>query len=189
MKFVNIPGQNLSETGHEVAGRKTGNLPSFSSHQCITTFDRCGSLDQRGRDGKGKDCLTSRNSLSSWGGYRGGCGPGARDGEDLLRRTPNLPRRRVLLLRDVETGGARDNTKAMDGSVGSGERIFTFFFLFRGIYKTAGGRTQKGAVRVGKGDGRCGRPRRCSFLVVAPYMYYGRPSYSSRFMMLLRRFG
>ena len=130
-----------------MAGRKTGNLPSFSSHQCITTFDRCDSLDQRGRDGKGKDCLTSRNSLSSWGGYRGGCGPGARDGEDLLRRTPNLPRERVLLLRDVETGGARDNTKAMDGSVGSGERIFTFFFLFRGIYKTAGGRTQRGAVR------------------------------------------
>lgn len=87
------------------------------------TFDRYNSLDQDRRDGKSKNSLTFRNSLSSWGGYRGGCGPDARDGEDLLRRTPNLPRRRVLLPRVLIAGCTRDKTKVIDGSVGSGERI------------------------------------------------------------------
>jgi hypothetical protein len=64
--------------------------------------------------------FTFRNSLSSWGGYRGGCG--VTDGEDLVRRTPNLPRR--LLLRDVlVVCCAWERTKVIDGSVGSGERI------------------------------------------------------------------
>jgi hypothetical protein len=44
------------------------------------------------------------------------------DGEDLVRRTLNLPRR--LLLRGVlAAGGAWERTKAMDGSVGSTGRI------------------------------------------------------------------
>jgi hypothetical protein len=44
------------------------------------------------------------------------------DGEDLLRRTPNLPRR--LLSRGVLAGCcAWERTKAMDGSVGSAECI------------------------------------------------------------------
>jgi hypothetical protein len=64
--------------------------------------------------------FTFRNSLSSCGGYRGGCD--AMDDEDLARRTPNLLLR--LLPRDVlATCWAWERTKVIDGSVGSGERI------------------------------------------------------------------
>jgi hypothetical protein len=70
--------------------------------------------------GKGKR-FTVRKSLSSRGGYRGGCG--AREGEDLERRTPNrfhrLPPPRGA------PGCAWERTKVMDGSVGSSERIFS----------------------------------------------------------------
>jgi hypothetical protein len=97
-----------------------------------------------------RNSLTCRNSLSSWGGYRGGCGPGTKDGGDLLRRTPSLPRLRVLLPRAVVAGRAWDRTKVMDGSVGSGERILLLSFLYRDLYKTAGGRTERGAVEWGK---------------------------------------
>jgi hypothetical protein len=78
-----------------------------------------------------RDSFTSRKSLLSWGGYRGGCGPlGApKDGEDLVRRTPNLPRRRVLP-RVVNTGCACDRTEVMEGSVGSGKRIFSHTLSF-----------------------------------------------------------
>lgn len=93
--------------------------------------------------GKEKGILTFRNSLSSWGGYRGGCGPGAKDGEDLLRRTPNLPRLRVLLPRAVMAGCAWDRTKVMDGNVGSGTRIFFFSCLYRDLYKTVGRRIER----------------------------------------------
>jgi hypothetical protein len=63
--------------------------------------------------------FTVRKSLSSRGGYRGGCG--ATEGEDFVRRTPSFPHR--LLLR-AAAGCAWERTKVMDGSIGSGERIF-----------------------------------------------------------------
>ena len=66
-----------------------------------------------------KENLTVRKSLSSRGGYRGGCG--AREGEDVERRTPNLFHR-LLLLRGAG-GCAWERTKVMDGSVESDERI------------------------------------------------------------------
>jgi hypothetical protein len=77
-----------------------------------------------------RDSLTSRKSLLSWGGYRGGCGPSGapNDGEDLLRRTPSLPPRRVPP-RVVKAGRACDRTKVMEGGVGSGKRIFSLSFL------------------------------------------------------------
>ena len=62
--------------------------------------------------------FTVRKSLSSRGGYRGGCG--AKEGDDLERRTPSFFHR--LLLRG-DAGCAWERTKVMDGSVGSGERI------------------------------------------------------------------
>jgi hypothetical protein len=106
---------------HEVASWKTGNLPSFSRQQLIDAIFRSareeGTVIER-------DSLTSKKSLLSWGGYRGGCGPSGapKGGEDLVRRTPNLPRRRMLP-RVVKAGCAR--TEVMEGSVGSGERIFS----------------------------------------------------------------
>ena len=113
---------------HEVASWKTGNLPSSSRQQLIDEILRSapegGTVIER-------ESLTSRKSLSSWGGYRGGCGPSGapRDGEDLLRRTPNLPRRRMLP-RVVKAGCACDRMKVMEGSVGSGERIFSLSLSF-----------------------------------------------------------
>ena len=77
---------------------------------------------QNREGGVGCDAMrfTLRNSLSSRGGFRGGCG--GVDGEDLVRRMPNLPRR--LLLRGVLAAVcAWERTKAMDESVGSGGRI------------------------------------------------------------------
>jgi hypothetical protein len=65
---------------------------------------------------KKKGILTVRKSLSSRGGYRGGCG--AKEGEDLVRRTPSFPHR--LLPRS----GAWERTKVMDGRIGSGERMY-----------------------------------------------------------------
>lgn len=112
---------------HEVASWKTGNLPSFSRQQLIDAI-----LPSAPEEGTviERDSLTSRKSLSSWGGYRGGCGPSGapKDGEDLLRRTLNLPRRRVLPWA-FKAGCACDRVKVMEGSVVSGERIFSLSLL------------------------------------------------------------
>jgi hypothetical protein len=126
-EFFYIPGQNLNEMVHEVESLKTGNLPSFSRQQLIDAILR--SAREEGRVIE-RDSLTSRKSLLSWGGYRGGCGPSGapKDGEDLLRRTPNLPRRGVLP-RVVEAGWPCDRTEVMEGSVGSGKRILFSLFL------------------------------------------------------------
>jgi hypothetical protein len=67
-----------------------------------------------------KEGFTVRNSLSRRGGYRGGCG--AKEGEDLERRTPKRFHR--LLLR-CAGGCAWERTKVIDGSVGSDERILS----------------------------------------------------------------
>jgi hypothetical protein len=74
------------------------------------------------RNGMGvrKEGFTVRNSLSRRGGYRGGCG--AKEGEDLERRTPKRFHR--LLLR-CAGGCAWERTKVIDGSVGSDERILS----------------------------------------------------------------
>lgn len=104
-----LPGQNSSEMGHE-AGWKTGNLRSSRvSHGMITMriLDRRVARTRKTRvlysqylglkGGRGREegrRFTFRNSLSSRGGYRGGCG--VKDGEDLERRTPNLLRRLLL---------------------------------------------------------------------------------------------
>jgi hypothetical protein len=114
--------------GREVASWKTGNLPSFSRQQLIDAILRSareeGTVIER-------DSLTSRKSLLSWGGYRGGCGPSGapNDGEDLVRRTPNLRRLRVLP-RVVKAGCAWDRTEVIEGSVGSGKRIFCLSLSF-----------------------------------------------------------
>src|ERR1700677_3164973 len=66
--------------------------------------------------------FTVKNSLSRRGGYRGGCG--AKEGEDLERRTPKRFHR---LLRCAAGGCAWERTKVIDGSVGSGERILCLY--------------------------------------------------------------
>ena len=111
-----------------------------------------------------KECLTFRNSLSSWGGYRGGCGPGAKDGEDLLRRTAGLPRRRVLP-RAVMAGCAWDRTKVMEGSVGSGGRILSLSLSFPNN-QTTGGR----AEREPFGDGERRRAMRVTTNAGSPIL-------------------
>ena len=112
---------------HKVESLKTGNLPSFSRQQLIDAILRSARVEGRVIE---RDSLTSRKSLLSWGGYRGGCGPSGapKDGEDLLRRTPNLPRRGVLP-RVFEAGWSCDRTEVMEGSVGSGNRILFSLFL------------------------------------------------------------
>ncbi|KAI9432120.1 hypothetical protein H4582DRAFT_2132508 [Lactarius indigo] len=57
------------------------------------------------------------------GGYRGGCGPGAKEGVDLDRGTPNLFHR---LLPRGAAGRAWERTKEMDGSVGSTDQVGKF---------------------------------------------------------------
>lgn len=99
--------------------------------------------------------FTVKNSLSRRGGYRGGCG--AKEGEDLERRTPKRFHR---LLRCAPGGCAWERTKVIDGSVGSGERILSLYAV--SISMTAatketgkgGGREERDGTGKGCGVGR-----------------------------------
>ena len=97
--------------------------------------------------------FTVRNSLSSRGGYRGGCG--AREGVDLQRRTPNLFHR--LPARGT-AGCAWERTKVMDGSVGSSERI-PLSKGGKGVSMTTTTTIDKKRKEEERGDGSKGKGR------------------------------